>query len=100
MHLLAATATGMRKFLILVIWLSAAWAVTADAQEIDGLVHEPQSLLGKPAIIQPTRGALIEGELAALQPSRAGENDVQFVEVVSNGRPRNQRKSNCNDAGR
>jgi hypothetical protein len=79
---------GRGGFLTLLIWLSSAWSVATYAQEFDGLVDDPQSVLGKPILVQPIRGALIEGELAALQPSRASENDVQFVEVVSNGRSR------------
>lgn len=62
--------------------------VPASAQDIDGLVQQPELLVGQDATIQPVKGAAIEGKLNELVPSRKGLEDLQFLEVEKSGKTR------------
>ncbi len=68
-----------------ILLLVAGCVSTALAQDFDGLISQPQELVGKPAIIQPLKGSPIDGQIKEFIPSRPGQNDIQFIEVVATG---------------
>lgn len=57
-----------------------------SAQEVDGLVQQPDSLVGQDIVVQPLKGTAIDGRLSGVVPSQKGQSDVLFLEVERNGK--------------
>lgn len=64
-------------------------AALASAQEFDGVVEDPQALIGKPIELQLLRGAPLTGTLTDLRPAKPGRQGIQFLEMELGGRSRN-----------
>lgn len=60
----------------------------APSQDFDGMIRDTGGLTGKPAVIQPTRGAAVSGDLTAIRFTPGSQSDVQRIEIDARGRSR------------
>lgn len=74
----------LRKLSLLLMVLM--FSSTIFAQDIDGLVLQPELLTGQDVSLQPVKGPTVDGKLIAILPSKRGLADVSFFEVESSGR--------------